>query len=85
MTNIIPHNQAKLNDQLGLKNVILHDNQSTLDLICNKKLTYKIKKSDKKISVKGNGVTLAIKYKVRIPGKIMTHGTARMQFPISSL
>ena len=51
MTKIIPHNQAKLNDHLDLKNVILIYNQSTLDLICNKKLTSKIKKSDKKISV----------------------------------
>ena len=54
MTKIILHNQAKVNDQLDLKNVILLDNQSTLDLICNKKLTSKIKKSDKKISVQGN-------------------------------
>ena len=51
MTKIILHNQAKLTDQLDLNNVILLDNQSTLDLICNKKLTSKIKKSDKKISV----------------------------------
>ena len=53
MTKIILHNQAKLTDQLDLKNVILLDNQSALDLICNKKLTSKIKKSDKKISVQG--------------------------------
>ena len=32
-TNIILHNQSKLNDKLDLKNVILIDNQSTLDLI----------------------------------------------------
>ena len=41
-TEIILHNQAKLNDKLDLKNVILLDNQSTLDLICNKNLTPKI-------------------------------------------
>ena len=68
MTKIILHNQDKLNDQLDLKNVILLDNQSTLDLICNKNLTSKIKKSYKKISVQGNGGTLTIKYKARIPG-----------------
>ena len=67
-TKIILHNQAKLTDQLDLKNVILLDNQSKLDLICNKKLTSKIKKSDKKINVHGNGGTLTIKYKSRMPG-----------------
>ena len=68
MTKIILHNQAKLNDQLDLKNVILLDNQSTLDLICNKNLTSKIKKLDKNISVQGNEGTLIIKYKARIFG-----------------
>ena len=68
ITNIIIHNQAKLNDQLDLKNVILLDNQSTLDLIYNKKLTSKIKKSDKKISIQVNGRTLTIKYMARMPG-----------------
>ena len=68
MKKIILHNQAKLNDQLDLKNIILLDTQSTLDLICNKKLTSKIKKSDKRISFQGNGGTLTIKYKARMPG-----------------
>ena len=68
MTKIILHNQAKLNDQLKLKSDILLDNQSTLDLICNKKLTSQIKKSDKKISVQGNGGTLTIKYRYMMPG-----------------
>ena len=68
MMKIIVQNQAKLTDQLDLKNVIQLDNQSTLDLICNKKLTSKIKKSDKKISVQENGGTLAMKYRSRIPG-----------------
>ena len=66
--NIILHNQAKLTDQLHLKNVILLDNQFTLDLIWNKKTTSKIKKSDKKISVQGNGRTPEFKYKARMPG-----------------
>ena len=68
MKKNVLHNQAKLTDQLDLKNVILLDNQSTLYLICNKKLTYKIKKSDKKISFQGHGGTLTIKYKSRMPG-----------------
>ena len=61
MTKIILHNKSKFTDQLELNNVILLDNQSTLYLICNKKLTYKIKKSDKKISFQGHGGTLTIK------------------------
>ena len=68
MRNIILHNQAKMNDQLDLKNVILLDNHSMLDIIFNKKLTSRIKKSDKKISIQGNEGTLTIKYKARIPG-----------------
>ena len=61
MTKIILHNQSKFTDQIDLNNVILFDNHSTLDLICNKKLTSKINNSYKKISVQGNGVTLTIK------------------------
>ena len=68
MTKIIFHNQSKLNDKLDLKSVILLDNQSTLDIISNKMLTSKIKNSDKKISVQGNGGTLTIKYRSRMPG-----------------
>ena len=68
MSKIILHNQSKLTDQLDLNNVFLLDNQSTLNIICNKNLTSKIKKSDKKISVQGNGGALTIKYKARMPG-----------------
>ena len=68
MTNIILHNQAKLNDQLDLNNVILLDNQSTLDLICNKNLTSKINKSDKNISAQVNWGTITIKYEASITG-----------------
>ena len=68
VTNIILQNQYKLTDQLDLKNVILLDNQSTLYLIYKKKLTSKIKKSYKKISVQRNLGTLIIKYNDRMPG-----------------
>ena len=85
MTKIILHNQAKLNDQLDLKNVILLDNQSTLDLIFNKKSTSKIKKSDKKISIQWNGGYSPSSTGIGCLDTIMTHGTARMQLPISSL
>ena len=65
---LLINNQAKLTDQLDLKNVILLDNQYTLDLICKKKLTSKLNKLEKKISFQGNGGTRTIKYKARIPG-----------------
>ena len=68
MTKIILYNQAKLTDKLDPKNVILLDNHSTLDIICNNNLTSKIKKSDKKINFQENGGTLAIKYKASMPG-----------------
>ena len=66
-TRIILHNKAKLTDQLDLKNVTLLDNQSTLDLIWNKNMTSIMKKLDKKISIQGNGVTLTINYRARMP------------------
>ena len=83
MTKILPHNQAKLNDHLDVKTFILLDNQSTLYIICNKKLTSKINKSDKKISVQGNGLTIAIKYKARMPGK--NYGTWYSKDEISNI
>ena len=61
ITKIVLHNQAKLTDQLDLKDIILLDKQSTLDLICIKNLTSKINKSDKNISVQGNRGTFANK------------------------
>ena len=46
--------------KLDLRNVILLDNQSTLDLICNKKLATKIEKSNHTMTVQGNGGNLDI-------------------------
>ena len=85
MTKIILHNQAKLNDLLDLKTFILLDNQSTLDLICNKKLTSKIKKSDKKISVQKIEEHSPPSTRIVCLDTVMTHGAARIQLSISSL
>ena len=41
---LILHTKYDSDEQLDLRNVILFDNQSTLDLICNKKLAAKIDK-----------------------------------------
>ena len=49
------HNKSDSDDKLQLRNVMLLDNQSTMDLICNKKFTIKINKSRGKFRVQSNG------------------------------
>ena len=44
------------------------DNQSTLDLICNKKLATKIDKSNRTMTVQGSGGTLDITHIARLKG-----------------
>ena len=44
------------------------DNQSTLDLICNKQLATKIDKSNCTITVQGNGGTLYITHRAKLKG-----------------
>ena len=55
-------------EQLDLRNVILLDNQSTLDLICNKKLATKIGTSNRTTTVQGNGGTLNITHRANFKG-----------------
>ena len=57
---LILHTKYDSDEQLDLRNVILLYNQSTLDLICNKKLATKIEKSNRTMTVQGNGGTLDI-------------------------
>ena len=83
VSSTILHNQAKLNDQLDPKFFILLDNQFMLDIICNKKITSKINKSDKKISVQGNRGTLTIKYKYVMPG--YNYGTCYSKDAIANI
>ena len=47
--------------------MILLDNNSALNLICNKIFKIKIKKSKTKLRVKGNGETVLIKHRSKIP------------------
>ena len=48
-------------------------NQYTMDLICNKKFTSKVKKSRDKLKVQSNGKTLVVNQRSEIPGyKIKT-------------
>ena len=57
---LILHTKYDSYEQLDLRNVILLDNQSTLYLICNKKLATKIEKFNHTMTVQGNGGTLDI-------------------------
>ena len=48
---LILHTKYDSDEQLDVRNVILFDKQSTLDLICNKKLATKIEKSNHTMTV----------------------------------
>ena len=65
---LILHTKYDSDEQLDLSNVILLDNQSTLDLFCNKKLATKIDKSNLTMTVQGNGGTLGITHRVKLKG-----------------
>ena len=64
---IILHNKSEAIDQLELRTFILLYNQSTLDLICKKNLTSGVSKARRKISVQGNGGTLMVHKKAKLP------------------
>ena len=51
-----------------LRNVILLDNQSTLDFICNKIFTSEVNKYNTKTKVQVNGWTLLVNQSSKIPG-----------------
>ena len=60
-------------DKLHLRNVMILDNQSTMDLICNKQFTSKINKYREKLRVQSNGGTLVVNQLSDMPGyKIKT-------------
>ena len=66
-------NKSESDDKLQLRNVMLLYNQSTMDLICNKEFTSKVKKSRDKLKVQSNGKTLVVNQRSEIPGyKIKT-------------
>ena len=61
-------NNYKPEQELDLRNVILLDHQSTLDLIFNNRFTSEVKKSNTKLKVKGIGGTLIVNQRSKIPG-----------------
>jgi hypothetical protein len=54
--------------ELDLKNVILLDSQSTMDLFCNPKLVEDIHKSDKRMRLRSNGGTMMVSHKAKMKG-----------------
>jgi hypothetical protein len=53
---------------LDLKNIILLDTQSTVDLFCNRKLVQQVSKSDKPMRVQSNGGTIQVTHKATMRG-----------------
>ena len=53
---------------LNLINIILLDNQSTMDLFCNIHLVNKISKSSSKMQLQSNGGTMTVNRKATLPG-----------------
>ena len=65
---LILHKKYDSDEQLDLRNVILLENQSTLDLICNKKLATKIEKSNLTMIIQGKGGNLDITHRAKLKG-----------------
>jgi hypothetical protein len=58
--------EAKIH--LNLRNIILLDSQSTMDLFCNPELVQKVSKSKKTMTLKSNGGTMTIDHRAKISG-----------------
>ena len=54
--------------KLNLRNIILLDNESTMDLFCNKSIVNKITKSKSRLKVQSNGGSMYVTNKASIPG-----------------
>jgi hypothetical protein len=59
---------ATLPSKLDMKNVILFDNESTMDLFCNKAFTTRVYNTKKKVTIQSNGATLVARKLATIEG-----------------
>jgi len=60
--------KSSKNVDLGLRNVLLLDNQSTFDSCCNKKFMSQVTKATNALPMTNNGGGLKITEKCKIPG-----------------
>ena len=62
-------NQAPdFNNKLDLREIILLDSQSTMDLFCNQALVTEIYKSSSSMRLKSNGGTMVVTHKEKMAG-----------------
>jgi hypothetical protein len=64
---LLKHNDGKPT-RLDLRNVILLDSQSTMDLFCNKQLVTDVTKANKKMRLQSNGGRMTATQKATMPG-----------------
>jgi hypothetical protein len=62
--DMAPNSSLKLN----LRQVILLDSQSTMDLLCNKALVTKTFRSSKSMHLKSNGGTMTVNHQAKMKG-----------------
>ena len=66
------NNKYKTEPELYLRNVILMDNQSILDLICNKRFTSEVNKFNIKLKVQGNEIKMLVNHRSKITENYQT-------------
>lgn len=62
------HHNIFTGKPIDMRNVILLDNESTMDLFCNKRFVTDIVKSKDSVKVTSNGGTLLVNHKASLPG-----------------
>jgi hypothetical protein len=73
------HNNVQKDHTLNMQNVILLDNESTMDLFCNESFVTGVMRSKHSVHVTGNGGTLVVKRKATLNGyhaKVWFHAKA---------
>ena len=68
IAKLFKQSQKRKSIELNLREIILLDSQSTMDLICNQNLVIKTFKSDDKMTLHSNGGTMTVSRKAKIAG-----------------